>query len=211
MKSTRTQIAIAAALLLGLGSSALVGTPAFADTAPATAPPAVQATTDLAPPAVTVPVVPVPAESAPPVVVPSPEPEPVETAAPPAVPVIQAPAAPAVLVTPATSGIPVVPDAPRTFPPLAAGHPARYTPGWTGCWETEANRTDVNLIDPLDMRTWPVYVTPSQGQPGYIPHFEGSEGSDIWTQVSRDDPRFTAPPAPSRSPLWRPTARFPDS
>lgn len=77
--------------------------------------------------------------------------------------------------------------------PSAAAAPEEGQPGYTSCWVSELSRTDVNLIDPFDMRTWPVFVTPSQGQPGYTPHSgASSEGSDIWTEVERNDPRVTA-------------------
>ena len=70
--------------------------------------------------------------------------------------------------------------------------PTEGQPGYTSCWTSEVNRTDVGHIDPYDMRTWPMYVTPSEAQPGYTPHIGApSEGSDIWTQVGASDPRLS--------------------
>ena len=179
---------VTAAILLGLGSSALVGSPAFADTS-----------TDTTPPASTE----APVDTTAPVVETSSDPAPVDTPS-----VAEPSPTPTEAPSPAPSGDPAITAAPTTapassqlkltvaaaaigFPPLALGHPASGDPGYTYCWASEINRTDVNLISPFDMRTWPVYVTPSDGQPGYIPHTVATtEGSDIWTQVTRDDPRY---------------------
>ena len=217
MKSTRSQTAIVAALLLGMGSSIFICAPAFAATAPAPAPLVRAMTAGTTPTNVTMPAAIAPAPTTTPTVAPTTEPAPAPAGAstPVVAPVTTAPiVAPATIapvatpnatptpaapvatpVTPSAPSARVVLDAPLTFPPLAAGHPAPRTPGWTQCWATEINRTDVNNLSPVDMRTWPVYITPIEGQPGYIPHTgAASEGSDIWTQVSRNDPRLVAPP-----------------
>jgi hypothetical protein len=209
MKSTRTQTAIAAALLLGLGSSILGGTPAFADTVPATAPPAVEATTATTPPVTAVPANTAPVESTSPVLVPSAatppgsalpfDPAPVE-GTPLVVPAPPAPVPAALTVEPvaappikgAPTPISAVRSAAITQSAPSAARPGPEENGYTQCWETEINRTDAGKINPYDARTWPAYYTPIKGQPGYLPHatdgssFLNGEGSDIWTQVPRD-------------------------
>ena len=195
MKSTRTQTAIAAALLLGLGSSILVGAPAFADTTPETAPPAVEATTDLTPPDVTVPVEPTPVESAPPVVGPSPEPAPFEPVAPATAPVtVEVP-----VVTPAITPTPAPPQAPtpaiRNAPKAASSlnRPAEGAVGWTSCWaDYMPPEVDKSTVNPYDMRTWPRLVR--------------ANSTDAWIPVAYNDPRVptgAGPPGPVDGIQWQ--------
>jgi len=78
----------------------------------------------------------------------------------------------------------------NALPGSDPSRPAPNTPGWTYCWVSEANFGTVDQIEPYDAQTWPIYITPSQGQPGYQPHTgAASEGSAIWTSVARSDPR----------------------
>ena len=205
MKSKRTPIATAAVVLLSL-MGVMVGAPAFADEP--TTPPTGDVSVIEAPSTpepVEEPVENAPAESP----SPPPSPEPSPAAEPEEEPVADPPVAkpdpepeadeptdpvesdePVGTPTPAPTKAPTKAPTAKNFPALEAGHPARNEEGWTSCWVTEINRTDVNAIDPYDMRTWPVYVTSDEG-----PHTGGAEeGSDIWIQVTRTDPRFTSSP-----------------
>lgn len=191
MRTTRPRAAITAILLLGLGSSIVVGSPAFADTGADGTAPASVAPASVAPTDTSAPVVEVPAD---PATVTVPAAATVEAPVVVEAPAAEAPATPAEEVPGTPTQTPTARfsiQAEITFPSLAPGHPAPGAPGYTSCWASEVNRIDVNLISPFDMRTWPAYITPSEGQPGYIPHIgAASEGSDVWTQVNIDDPRY---------------------
>jgi len=104
-----------------------------------------------------------------------------------------APASPATDVAPTPVTTPAYPasDTAPALPPMAATSVLTIAPLGGTCTASEVNRTNASLIDSYDMRTWPQYVTPSQGMPGYKPHTGATnEGRDIWEQVTTDDPRW---------------------